>query len=142
MRILGVDFGGQRTGLAIWNEEVNIVLPMTVVDESSAQKVAQTVADTAFFERADKIVVGHPLTLSGDPSGEQVEATDKFLEHLRGRTTIDIEIEDERLSTAVAERLSLDSGSRQQGAAVDALAAAAILESYLIRNKLMDPRPE
>jgi putative Holliday junction resolvase len=142
MRILGIDFGGQRTGLAIWDEEVNLVLPMTVIDDSSAKKVAQTVADTAFFERTDKIVVGHPLALSGDPSGEQVEATDKFIELLRGRTTIPIEVEDERLSSAVAERLSLDSGGRQQKAAVDALAAAAILESYLIRHGLMDPRPE
>ena len=134
MRILGVDYGLKRTGIAVWDSEVNLFLPMMIIEEEEIEDIAQKVADTAFAEKSDLIVIGHPKTLGGDDAGEQVEVTNKFIEVLKNWTRIPIEIEDERLSSDVAERLQFQAG-RKQAAARDALAAAAILESYVLREK-------
>ena len=140
MRIIGVDYGSRRTGIAIWDGQVNLYLPMMVIENKDLGETAQSVADIAFFERADLIVVGHPLTLSGEASGEQIEATDRFLSILRDRTTLPVDTEDERLTSDLAERLNLDAG-RRSAAASDALAAAAILETYVLRVKPQDKPP-
>ena len=134
MRILGVDYGLKRTGIAVWDSEVNLFLPMMTIEEKEIEDIAQKVADTAFAEKADLIVIGHPKTLSGDAAGEQIEITNKFIEILKNWTRIPVKIEDERLSSGVAERLQLHAG-KKQAAGRDALAAAAILESYVLREK-------
>ena len=134
MRILGVDYGLKRTGIAIWDSEVDLILPMTVIDEKEIENIAQSVADIASTEKTELIVIGYPKTLNNEVTGKQIEVTNKFIEILKDRTRIPIEIEDERLSTGVARRLQSQIG-RKQTTSVDDLAAAAILESYVQRKK-------
>jgi putative Holliday junction resolvase len=123
MRILALDYGIARTGCAISDPTGTLARPLPVIEPSEARSVADLVRELDVA----RVVVGMPLHLSGE-EGTQAEITRTFCEELRAVLEVPVETFDERLTTRMAE------ASRREGAsaAADSLAAAHLLESYLV----------
>ena len=138
MRIIGIDYGSQRIGLAVWDSDSNLSLPRNILEGLTLPDAVTKITDIADYEKADRIVVGMPFRLTGEAGGEQVAATESFVAALRLDTEIPVETEDERLSSRMAERLAIQAG-RPYAPAIDAQAAALFLESYVQRHGLDKP---
>jgi putative Holliday junction resolvase len=121
VRVLAVDHGTVRCGLAISDASGTIARPLDEVEPD-----AEAIAARAGAEEAEEIVVGLPLTPTGE-EGEQAALAIAFASELRELTTLPVVTYDERLTTSQAEA-SRRSGAR---ASLDAVAAAHLLESYL-----------
>jgi len=131
-RILGVDYGGRRIGLALSDPLWIIAKPFKVIDRKKTGDYLSAILEIAKENNVERIVVGVPLTLRGEHS-QQTEIVNKFIEELFSVGKIRVIPIDERLSS-VAAKLSL----REQGVKtghekgrVDETAAAIILQEYL-----------
>jgi putative Holliday junction resolvase len=123
VKVLALDYGAARTGLAVSDPTGTIARPLGVVERAASQTGLAEVADLAEREDVDQIVVGLPVTLRGE-RGSQAAETERFVEALRGATAIPVETFDERFTT----RLARANGG---GAPEDAAAAAHLLTTYL-----------
>jgi putative holliday junction resolvase len=138
-RVLAIDVGGRRIGLAISDPSRTLARPLSTLTVSSAAEGVTRVADEiARLERDDdglsSIVVGLPVRLDGSPSDETARVA-AFVDALRTRTALPIVTADERLTSREAEsRLSvLEHDWRERKKKLDAAAAAIILQEYLDR---------
>jgi putative Holliday junction resolvase len=139
-RILAVDVGDRRIGLAISDPTRTLARPLATIRISGRRdaidRVAQEVARLAREEGGlDAVVVGVPTRLDGTDS-EQTRSVEAFIEGLRARTTLPIAREDERLTSREAEsRLAeRERDWRRRKLKLDAAAAAIILQDYLDRQ--------
>ena len=132
MRILGVDFGHKRIGLALSDESGTIAQPLDYIDGGAVARVGLELVRLCGERRVGKIVVGVPLRLDGKPS-EQTERTLAFIAELRRATTIPVAQWDERLTSVQAERVLLEGNvrRRERKLKIDKLAAQIMLQSYL-----------
>ena len=135
MRVLGIDYGSQRVGLAVSDETGSIAMPVGKVDRRHGGKpVVDRVAEVAREHGVDRVVVGLPLELSGEegPAARRVRA---FGDALGALLELPIAYEDERMTSVAAQATLQRSGMRgpQARGAVDQTAAAIILQSYLAR---------
>ena len=132
MRILGVDFGHKRIGLALSDESGTIAQPLDYIDGGAIATVSRKLAQLCVDRKVGKIVVGVPLRLDGTPS-EQTERTLVFIAELRRATTIPVVPWDERLTSVQAERALLEGNVRrsERKLKIDKLAAQIMLQSYL-----------
>lgn len=136
MIVLGIDFGTKRIGIASGDTELAMAFPLRSV--AGGERAAGDVADIAVKEGAGRIVVGIPRRMTGDASAEAGETEQlalAFVEELRAATQITVDTEDERLSSAYADSVRSLSGAHHKDFDRDAVAAAAILETYLVRIK-------
>lgn len=133
MRIIGIDHGLSRIGLAVWDSQADVVLPLGVLAERDFEKAVRSVSATLLTEGADLAVVGVPRRLSGEAGGEQAERALSFAAALRRESGLPVETDDERLSSRAADSLRSE-GSKGEVSERDALAAVAILESYIDRH--------
>jgi len=125
MRIVGIDFGERRIGVAAADDRLRIAIPVETVEVKS-DPVADIVK-VAEDQRADELVVGLPLSLSG-AEGPQAKRIREAVEQLSTRLTIPIHLQDERLTTAEARRVvAVGKG----GVGKDAIAASLLLQAYL-----------
>ncbi len=124
-RVLALDHGAARCGCAISDPSGTLATPLSVVERPDSKRGLAALARMAAEHGAERVVVGLPLTLSGD-EGEQAAAVRTFAERLERRLNIPVELHDERLTTRLAER----TGGREDS---DSRAAAHLLESYLAR---------
>jgi putative Holliday junction resolvase len=138
-RVLAIDVGGRRIGLAISDPSRTLARPLSTLTVSSAAEGVTRVADEiARLERDDdgleSIVVGLPVRLDGSASDETARVA-AFVDALRARTALPIVTADERLTSREAEsRLSvLEHDWRERKKKLDAAAAAIILQEYLDR---------
>ena len=138
-RVLAVDVGARRVGLAISDATATLARPLEAIVVRSAadavERVARRIADLASQEDGvSTIVVGLPVRLDGTPS-EQSARVGTFIEALRQQTTIPIVVADERLTSREAEsRLAVrERDWRKRKKKLDAAAAAIILQDYLDR---------
>jgi putative Holliday junction resolvase len=123
VKVLALDYGSARTGVAVSDPTGTVARPLGVVERAGTDAGLAQVLEVARAEGAERIVVGLPLTLRGD-RGAQAEETERFVERLRAVTELPIESFDERFTTALA------AGSDSR-APEDAVAAAHLLSSYL-----------
>jgi putative Holliday junction resolvase len=123
VKVLALDYGSARTGVAVSDPTGTVARPLEVVERAASERGIARVLELARAEGVDHIVVGLPVTLRGD-HGAQAEETLRFLERLRAATELPVESFDERFTTALARA----GGGR---APEDALAAAHLLTSYL-----------
>ncbi|HVM62610.1 MAG TPA: Holliday junction resolvase RuvX [Verrucomicrobiae bacterium] len=132
MRILGVDFGQKRIGLALSDESGTIAQPLEYIDGGGLATVSRELARLCETRKVGKIVVGVPLRLDGKHS-EQTERTLAFIAELRRATTIPVAQWDERLTSVQAERALLEGNVRRadRRQKIDKLAAQIMLQSYL-----------
>jgi putative holliday junction resolvase len=136
MRVLAIDVGGRRIGLAISDPTRTLARPLATLTvdtgdalDSVAHKIAQLAAED---DGVAEIVVGMPVHLDGSPS-EQTLRVAAFVDGLRTRTAIPIRVADERLTSREAEsRLAVNQRDwRKRKKALDAAAAAIFLQEYL-----------
>jgi putative Holliday junction resolvase len=135
-RILAVDWGERRVGLAVCDPTGTLASGLeTLAVRGAADAVAQ-VAGAAREVEADSIVVGLPLQLSGE-RGSAAMAAEKFAEALAAATGLPVSTWDERLTSAMAGRRMLERGERgergRKKGRLDQDAAIALLESWLAR---------
>jgi putative Holliday junction resolvase len=134
VRILAVDWGERRIGLAVSDPTGVIASALPTLTVGGRDEAVGRVAAVASETEAERIVVGLPLRMSGE-RGEAALAAERFAEALRRRTEIPIHTYDERLTSALSQRRLHERGVRTGHAKglVDAGAAVALLESYLMR---------
>ena len=135
-RVLAVDYGDVRTGIAISDEGRFLASGIATLRENGMVKTADRVAEAARARGAKLIVVGLPKNMDGS-EGPRAEVIRAFCGYLADRTEIPIEYWDERLSTVEAHRILSESavGGKRRRAVVDTLAAEIILQSYLDAHK-------
>lgn len=142
MRLLGIDYGRARTGIALGDTEVGLAFPHAVLETKDIPSLAAALAALAKTEDCEKIVVGVPRRLTGDASkGETEGEALALVEELKKVSGLPVDTEDERFTTAYAERLKRDAGGAVKIGA-DALAAAAILETYMVRSQAAGHRSQ
>jgi putative Holliday junction resolvase len=125
LKVLALDYGAARTGVAVSDATGTLARPLTVVERAASTAGLRRLAQLVVDEEIERVVVGLPLTLRG-AAGAQAEETARFVEALKDVVDVPVESFDERFTTTLAAR---DPGGR---AAEDARAAAHLLESYLV----------
>lgn len=136
MRILAVDHGEKRIGLALSDPTGTIASPLTVIKHVSRLLDAAQVANLAAENEAGLIVIGQSFDEEGNPNLAGRRAA-KFAEALKEQTNIPIELFDESFSTqdARATRIEMGVSRKKRSGHMDELAAVMILRSYLESHK-------
>jgi putative transcription antitermination factor YqgF len=124
LKVLALDYGSARTGVAVSDATGTLARPVGVVERAGSDAGLARIAELVAEHEAKRVVVGLPLTMLGH-HGEQAVETERFVSRLRETLGVPVESFDERFTTDLAE---------QGGApahATDAVAAAHLLSSYL-----------
>ncbi|OGN92062.1 MAG: hypothetical protein A2Z75_05790 [Chloroflexi bacterium RBG_13_50_10] len=139
MRILGLDVGDHRIGVAISDPEEILARPLTTIIRENEQNAIDAIIQLVDQYDVKRIVVGLPYSLDGSV-GKQATKVMDFVNRLSKGTDAKIETWDERLSTVAAERLlrEADNKKADNRAKRDAAAAAFILQGYLDSLKVCD----
>ena len=138
MRVLGIDYGDARTGIAI-TDALNITVQglETIHNQGSDRVILRRLDEILEQYEVDTIVIGKPINMNGTPS-ERTEITEKFIHKLKCKyNKIKIETIDERLTTVAAHKTMnfLDVNKNKKRNIVDTISAVYILETYLNKIK-------
>ncbi|MBQ7686817.1 MAG: Holliday junction resolvase RuvX [Bacteroidaceae bacterium] len=134
-RIMSIDYGQKRTGIAVSDPLQMIANGLTTVDTA---QLLDFIADYLSKEQVERIVVGYPKQTNGEDS-ENMKRITPFVNRLRKLyPTITVELYDERFTSVLAHRAIIESGigrkSRQDKALVDKISATIILQDYMERK--------
>ena len=124
MKIVALDYGSARTGVAVSDPTGTIARPLGVVERAGSEIGLERLASLIREHGAERVVVGLPLTLRGE-HGAQARETEAFVEALRSAVDVPVDRFDERFTTGLAGQV--DSADAPE----DARAAAHLLSSYL-----------
>ncbi len=132
MKILGLDMGSKRIGLAVSDEDETFAFPRGKLDRKGRAKDLASLAQLIEAESIEQVVVGVPLHMSGRQS-KGADAARAFAQELAAHVDLPVETLDERLTTVEAERTLRATGRRakDQREVVDSVAASIILSTYL-----------
>jgi putative holliday junction resolvase len=135
MRILAIDYGAKRIGLALGDTVTRIPTPWGILDRKDDAQAIEEILKTARREGAEIVVVGLPHSpRNPEAFSEQRAEIERFVESLRASADgIDIQTEDETLTSVLGDRLARDAG--RHGDFSDDLAASAILTTWLSRKR-------
>jgi putative Holliday junction resolvase len=135
-RVLGLDFGDTRTGLAISDETRFLASGIGTISEGGMKKTAERVKREAESRSCVKIIIGLPKNMDGS-EGFRADAVKAFAEILASICEIPIEFYDERMTTMEAYRFLGETGTfgKKRKNNVDTLSAEIILQSYLDRER-------
>lgn len=132
-RILGVDYGKRRIGLAVSDETATLARPLATAEVTGRKAAAEAVAEAAKREGVRAVVLGDPRHMDGQEStlGEEVRLLARRIEALL--PGVQVVLWDERLTSHEAEAILRERGERLQGrkGRLDQVAAAVLLQSYL-----------
>lgn len=136
MKILCVDYGDSRTGLAISDEGEFLASPLETIYMHDLDRCVSMVAQSARKNKAGMIIVGDPINMN-NTRGERSEKCRLFAEKLRGELDIPVKLWDERCSTVTAINYMNDINKRgkKRKEVLDQAAAAVILDTYLEYRK-------
>ena len=136
MRVLGVDPGSKRVGLAVSDPTATIAQPLATIAAEPRETLAERVAGVAREHEVTRIVVGLPRRLDGT-LGPEAKAARALAEEIRRASKLAVELVDERLTTAAAEKSLLERGMHREKrrANIDRVAAAILLQSHLDRKR-------
>lgn len=123
MKVLALDYGSARTGVAVSDATGTLARPLGVVERAATPRGLDRLVALIEGEGPARVVVGLPLTLRGE-HGKQAQETALFVEALRARIAVPVESFDERFTTAIAAQTPSTTSE-------DARAAAHLLSSYL-----------
>jgi putative holliday junction resolvase len=126
VKVLALDYGRARTGVAVSDPTGQVARPLGVVERAATPAGLAALAELVREEAVDRVVVGLPLTLKGE-RGEQARETERFIAELEKAIDVPVDSFDERFTTDLVDQTG---GS----AAPDAQAAAHLLTSYLARG--------
>lgn len=135
-KILGVDYGAARTGLAYSDDLGLYAIGIGNVKSYNMEKAAEDVAKKASEIGAELIVIGKPVNMNGS-LGEKAELVEKFGDLIANHISVPIEYFDERLTTVMAHQILGDSGikAKNRKNIVDSLSAEIILQGYMDMQK-------
>lgn len=129
-KVLGIDYGLKRCGIAISDEERSWAFPRETLDATSENDLINRIVQLVGDERVEEIVVGKPRAQAGSDT-EMTQKTAAFVEELSDHVAIPVRTVDERMTSRFAERMLQESQKSGATADRDAVAAAAILQMYL-----------
>ena len=133
MKILSVDYGDARTGLACCDRTETLASPLGVIHEKSEDGALKKVAAAAREYEVGEIIVGHPVNMNGT-RGPRAEKCERFAKKLSQMTSLPVKLWDERSTTVSAHNIlnETDTRGKKRKEVIDAVAAVLILENYLI----------
>lgn len=136
MKIMAVDYGDARTGLAVCDRTEFLASPIGTIEERNAAVLAMKVAHMAEQYEVGEIIVGLPLNMNGS-KGPRAEKCEAFANMLSELTEIPVNMWDERSTTVSAHNILNETNVRgkKRKAVVDTVAATVILEAYLEYRK-------
>ncbi len=133
MRVLGIDIGSKKVGLAISNKEMSVATPLSVIlRNSNIAQDHEEIKDIAQEWGVELLVVGLPQSLDGG-IGPAAESVLQEIKHLRKNTGIPVETYDERFTTVTAQQVLREQGvsEKNQRNLIDQVAASIILQAWL-----------
>lgn len=135
-RVLALDVGERRIGVALSDASATLASPYTTLPAYPAVQFFQKLTTILQLEEVVAIVVGLPLSLSGQ-EGPQAQRIRTFIAELTTHTALPIVTVDERYTTAEAQRVMIEAGLRpeQRKARIDEVAASIILQDYLVSRQ-------
>jgi putative Holliday junction resolvase len=131
VKVMALDFGAARTGVAVSDPTGTIARPVGVVERAHSDAGLAAVKQLVADEDVGQVVVGLPLTLRGE-RGEQARASEQFAARLRKLLDVPVVLFDERFTTDLAQQTAAD-------ADLDARAAAHLLSGFLAWSNGDDP---
>ncbi|MCI8554436.1 MAG: Holliday junction resolvase RuvX [Clostridiales bacterium] len=136
MRILSVDFGVARTGLAICDSSERLASPVGTLFQKDRERLLEQVTEKVEELGAGAIVVGHPRNMDGT-RGESARLAEDFAQRLQTRTGLSVTLWDERLTTvsAIGFLNQTDTRGKKRKQVVDTVSAVIILQDYLDSRK-------
>ena len=136
MKIMAVDFGDARTGLAVCDRTEFLASPIGVIHEKEFSETVRKVAIAVVEYDVKMVVVGHPLNMDGSV-GERAELCEKFADELSESVSVPVKLWDERSTTVSATNYlnQTDTRGKKRKEVIDAVAATIILESFLNYRK-------
>lgn len=136
MKIMAVDLGDARTGLAACDRLELLASPIGVIHDRGQASILQKVAIAVTEYDIGLVVVGHPKNMNGS-IGERAQKCEGFAEQLRALISVPVVLWDERSTTVSAHQIlnATDTRGKKRKAVIDAVAATIILESYLTYRK-------
>ena len=140
-RILGVDYGTHRIGLAVSDSEGRIAFPEGTLQRRGERRDLETLCALVKERDVSGIVVGLPLHMDGR-RGPEAEAAEKFAAGLGEATGVPVEMLDERWTTVEAERALRETGrkGRKRREVIDSVAATLLLRTFLERRENLEDR--
>ena len=143
MKIMAVDYGDSRTGLAMCDKGEVLASPLYTINMKDFDRCLEMTAEAARENKAELIVVGNPINMNGT-EGPRSEKCRLFADRLKELVGVDVRMWDERSSTVTAIGLMNDVNKRgkKRKEVLDSAAAAVILESYLAWRKITPARSE
>lgn len=135
MKIMSIDYGDVRTGIAISDIRGILASPLCVIKESYQPKLVDKIIELINENKIEKIVIGLPRNMDGS-YGYRCDDCKSLGQAISEKINIDIEFEDERLTTVMAHNILSDNNVRgtKRKQTVDAVSAVMILQSYLDKN--------
>ena len=136
MKILAVDLGDARTGLACCDEAEILASPVGVIHDKNFHTVLERVAAVARKQSAEEVIVGYPKNMN-NTIGERAKKCELFSEKLAGLLDVPVKLWDERSTTVSAHNIlnETDTRGKKRKNIIDAVAATIILESYLMHRR-------
>lgn len=136
MKIMSIDYGDVRTGIAISDIRGILASPLCVIKESYQPKLVDKIIELINENKIEKIVIGLPRNMDGS-YGYRCDDCKLLGQAIGEKINIDIEFEDERLTTVMAHNILSDNNVRgaKRKQTVDAVSAVMILQSYLDKNR-------
>jgi putative holliday junction resolvase len=136
LRVLAVDPGSKRVGVAVSDPSGTIAQPLATVPAVPLETLASRLVLIAKQQEAERIVVGLPRRMNGS-YGPEAKSAQELAGALRKASGLPVELVDERLTTVAAERAMIAGGARRakRRADIDRVAAALLLQSHLDRNR-------
>ncbi len=136
-RVLGIDYGTRRVGLALSDPLGIIAQPIDAVKQSS--ELMAEIRQVVERERVHTVVVGMPLNLKGQ-AAQTAQEVQKFVEQLRAELSMEVATWDERFTTTIAQQTMITMGTKkkerqQKNGRIDSMAAAVMLQNYLDSKK-------
>lgn len=135
MRIMAIDYGDARTGIAFCDKNQILASPYTVIKESYQPKLVKAILDIVEKERPEKIVIGLPRNMDGS-YGYRCDECKALGAELEKAVDIFVDYQDERLTTVMAHNVLSQNNVRgaKRKNSVDAVSAVMILQSYIDRK--------
>lgn len=131
-RILGLDYGEKRIGVALSDPTGMIASPLEVLQLPSKQKILAAIKELCAKWKVGRIVVGVPLNMNGT-EGPSAQKAREFIVELQEQIGLPVTAWDERLSSTSAEKALIEGGTRREKRkqVIDKIAAQIILQNYL-----------
>lgn len=136
MRVLAIDYGMSRTGVAVSDPTGLIASPYKVIPSKNYEKLLLGIGEVLSEVSPDKVILGYPGRTDGAKS-EMCERVERFREEVKNRFGVEAELIDEKYTTVIASQMLHAGGikAKDQRKNIDAAAAAVLLQGYLDRSR-------